>query len=145
MQVKRNKELIATNIQEIYNPFQIAQVFQPVDLQALFNLQNPQGISAGQMLSQMSPIPQTQQPQPIPIQAQQQPIQMNGGGGEQIAGLTNGVMNPMLNGTTIVTSSNMNVTYLNASAAAANKLENAEKFKMHQGFIAVLKVSWAID
>lgn len=138
MQVKRNKELIATNIQEIFNPFQIAQVFQPVDLQKLFTMQQAQQGLAGQLMSQMSPIPQAPQQLPIQLQPQPvQPLQLNGGE----LGLTNGVLNPMLNGTTIVTSSNMNVTYLNASAAAANKHDNADKFKMHQGFIAVLKVS----
>lgn len=138
--------MIATDIQEIYNPFQIAQVFQPVDLQKLFNNMQTQQSLAGQMMSQLSPIqsaPPQQQQQPIQppmqtplMQPQQpiQPIQMNGD-----LGLTNGgVLNPMLNGTTIVTSSNMNVTYLNASTVP--KHDNPDKFKMHQGFIAVLKV-----
>lgn len=47
----------------------------------------------------------------------------------------NGNANPLLNGcTTMVTNTNINVTYLNG--AIANKYDH----KMHQGFIAVLKV-----
>lgn len=53
------------------------------------------------------------------------------------------VVNPaLLNGSsTIVTSTNINVTYLSGTIPSANKNYDAEKFKMHQGFIAVLKVS----
>lgn len=55
--------------------------------------------------------------------------------------LTNGAsVNPLLNGcTTLVTNTNINVTYLNGSINGVNK-QYDEKFKMHQGFIAVLKV-----
>lgn len=53
-----------------------------------------------------------------------------------------GSVNPaLLNGSsTIVTSTNINVTYLSGSIPTANKTYDVEKFKMHQGFIAVLKV-----
>lgn len=56
--------------------------------------------------------------------------------------LTNGAsVNPLLNGcTTLVTNTNINVTYLNGSINGVNK-QYDEKFKMHQGFIAVLKVN----
>lgn len=51
----------------------------------------------------------------------------------------NGNTNPLLNGcTTLVTNTNINVTYLNG--AIANKYDH----KMHQGFIAVLKVIKAV-
>lgn len=114
-QVKRNKEFIATNIQEIFNPF-VAQVSQPIDLQKLFMHQLQQ--------------------QNVPLSPQMLPR-------EQVAveaPIVNGnTTNPLLlNGcTTLVTNTNINVTYLNG----INKQYEAEKFKMHQGFIAVLKVS----
>lgn len=113
-QVKRNKEFIATNIQEIFNPFQVAQVSQPIDLQKLFMHQlQQQNVPAPQML-------------PQPVEA---PAIVNGT-----------IANPLLNGcTTLVTNTNINVTYLNGSINGAKQYE-AEKFKMHQGFIAVLKV-----
>lgn len=41
----------------------------------------------------------------------------------------------------MVTNTNINVTYLNGSINGTKQYE-AEKFKMHQGFIAVLKVSY---
>lgn len=73
--------------------------------------------------------------QPLPQQQQQQqPVEVP---------ITNGaVTNPLLNGcTTLVTNTNINVTYLNGAIInGANKQFEAEKFKMHQGFIAVLKV-----
>lgn len=37
-QVKRNKELIATGIQEIFNPMAVAQISQPIDLKSLFGM-----------------------------------------------------------------------------------------------------------
>ena len=49
--------------------------------------------------------------------------------------------NTLINGcvtSTMVTNTNINVTYFNG-VIGANKYD--EKFKMHQGFIAVLKVS----
>lgn len=74
----------------------------------------------------MSPnIQQQQQQLPEP------PVVVNGNG-----------VNPLLNGcTTLVTNTNINVTYLNGAINGVNKQYEAEKFKMHQGFIAVLKVS----
>lgn len=115
-QVKRNKEFIATSIQEIFNPFQVAQVSQPIDLQKLF---------MHQLQQQTVPPTQMMQPQPAEVP------------------LANGTAtNPLLNGcTTLMTSTNINVTYLNGSIInGANKQFEADKFKMHQGFIAVLKV-----
>jgi hypothetical protein len=116
-QVKRNKEFIATGIQEIYN-FQVAQVSQPIDLQKLFMHQ----------LQQQAPAPQMLPQQPSPVEA---PI-------------ANGSVNPLLNGcTTLVTNTNINVTYLNGAINGVNnKQYEADKFKMHQGFIAVLKASF---
>jgi hypothetical protein len=120
--VKRNKEFIATNIQEIFNSSlaQFSQVSQPIDLQKLFMHQYSQGAVP------MSPnIQQQQQQLPEP------PVVVNGNG-----------VNPLLNGcTTLVTNTNINVTYLNGAINGVNKQYEAEKFKMHQGFIAVLKVS----
>lgn len=114
-QVKRNKEFIATNIQEIFNPFQVPQMSQPIDLQKLFMHQLQQQIIPA------SPIMQQQAAEPVIV---------NGNGA-----------NPLLNGcTTLVTNTNINVTYLNG-AINANKQFESDKFKMHQGFIAVLKVS----
>jgi hypothetical protein len=118
LQVKRNKEFVATNIQEIYNPFQVAQVSQPIDLQKLFMHQFQQQAPSPQMLPQ-----QQQSPSEAPI--------------------TNGSVNPLLNGcTTLVTNTNINVTYLNGAINGVNKQYEADKFKMHQGFIAVLKVNF---
>lgn len=124
LQVKRNKEFIATNIQEIFNPF-VAQVSQPIDLQKLFMHQ-----------LQQQNVPLLSSPQMLPLQ-QQAPIE---------APILNGnSTNPLLNGcTTIVTNTNINVTYLNGAINGVNKQYEAEKFKMHQGFIAVLKVSRAM-
>jgi hypothetical protein len=121
IKVKRNKELIATNIQEIFNPFQIAQVFQPVDLNKLFSQQN--------LPAMISPIHVIQH---APPSSSPPPLINN-----EI-----GSVNPaLLNGSsTIVTSTNINVTYLSGSIPTANKTYDVEKFKMHQGFIAVLKV-----
>lgn len=120
LQVKRNKEFIATNIQEIFNPFQIAQISQPIDLQKLFMHQ----------LSQQPPMISPQQNitniQELAMQA---------------TAITNNNNNPtLLNGvtSTMVTNTNINVTYFNG-VIGTNKYD--EKFKMHQGFIAVLKVS----
>lgn len=76
---------------------------------------------------QMLPTP----PQP-PLQQQspESPIANNGAS-----------INPLLNGcTTLVTNTNINVTYLNGAINGVNK-QYDEKFKMHQGFIAVLKVN----
>lgn len=118
--MKRNKEFIATNIQEIFSPF-VAQVSQPIDLQKLFmhQLQQQNVPLSPQMLPQ-----QQQVPSEVPM--------VNGNS-----------PNPLLNGcTTLVTNTNINVTYLNGAINGVNKQYEAEKFKMHQGFIAVLKVSW---
>lgn len=53
--------------------------------------------------------------------------------------LVNG-LSSLLNGcTTLVTNTNINVTYLNGAINGTKQYE-ADKFKMHQGFIAVLKV-----
>lgn len=53
----------------------------------------------------------------------------------------NNIINPLLNGcTTMVTNTNINVTYLNGAINGVKQYE-VEKFKMHQGFIAVLKVN----
>jgi cold shock CspA family protein len=50
------------------------------------------------------------------------------------------IPNPLLNGcATMVTNTNINVTYLNGAIGGAKY--DLDKFKMHQGFIAVLKVS----
>lgn len=120
-QVKRNKEFIATNIQEIFNPFPVSQVSQPIDLQKLFMHQlQQQGVPSPQLL----PPQQQQQPQPG-----ENPI----ANGNSISALLNGC-------TTMVTNTNINVTYLNG-AINGNKQYEVEKFKMNQGFIAVLKVT----
>jgi hypothetical protein len=122
LKVKRNKEFIATNIQEIFNPF-VAQVSQPIDLQKLFmhQLQQQNVPLSPQLLPQ-------QQPTPVDV-----PV-VNGNS-----------TNPLLNGcTTIVTNTNINVTYLNGAINGVNKQYEAEKFKMHQGFIAVLKVNFRL-
>ena len=117
--MKRNKEFIATNILEIFNPF-VAQVSQPIDLQKLFMHQ----------FSQQGNVPLSPQIMPQPQQQQQPP--------QPTESLLINSNNPLLNGcTTMVTNTNINVTYLNG---AVNKQYEAEKFKMHQGFIAVLKV-----
>lgn len=118
--MKRNKEFIATNIQEIFNPYQVAQISQPIDLQKLF---------MHQLQQQVVPAPQQLLPQPTLVLPQQEL--------QQLTLTPNGSANPLLNGcTTIVTNTNINVTYLNG----VSKQYEAEKFKMHQGFIAVLKV-----
>lgn len=125
--VKRNKEFIATNIQEIFNPYQAAaQMSQPIDLQKLFMAQmsvSPQLISPQQNLAAMQQEFAMQQMQQAAAAAAVATANMNGNA------------NPLLNGcTTMVTNTNINVTYLNG--AIANKYDH----KMHQGFIAVLKV-----
>jgi hypothetical protein len=125
-QVKRNKEFIATGIQEIFNPFQVAQVSQSIDLQKLFMHQLQQQVVP--LSSQMIPL---QLPQLQPAAAVAEDPITNGGT----------IANPLLNGcTTLVTNTNINVTYLNGAINGINKQYEAEKFKMHQGFIAVLKV-----
>lgn len=96
---------------------------QPIDLQKLFMhqlAQPPQLVSPPQQQN----IPNIQQELAIP------PI---------VANTTNN-NNPLLNAvtSTIVTNTNINVTYFNG-VIGAGKFD--EKFKMHQGFIAVLKVS----
>lgn len=67
-QVKRNKELIATNIQEIYNPMAVAQISQPIDLQQLFMHQ----------LQQQQILPGTPGilPTQTPLDLQQQQLQL---------------------------------------------------------------------
>lgn len=125
--MKRNKEFIATNIQEIFNPnpFQVAaitaaQISQPIDLQKLFMHQLNQNIPPQLMSPQQSLVIQQE------IAALQAAANLNGN-----------PTNPLLNGctpmSTLVTNTNINVTYLNG---AIGKYDN----KMHQGFIAVLKV-----
>lgn len=125
--VKRNKEFIATSIQEIFNPYQAAaQMSQPIDLQKLF-------------MHQMSVPPQLISPQNLAIQQEFAMQQMQQAAAAAAAAATANIngnsANPLLNGcTTMVTNTNINVTYLNG--AIANKYDH----KMHQGFIAVLKV-----
>lgn len=129
LQVKRNKEFIATNIQEIFNnPFQVAaaaaQISQPIDLQKLFMHQLNQTIPPQLMSPQQS---LAIQQEIAAMQAAAAAVNLNGN-----------PPNPLLNGctpiSTLVTNTNINVTYLNG---AIGKYDN----KMHQGFIAVLKVS----
>ena len=97
---------------------------QPIDLQKLFMHQ----------LSQQPPMISPQQT----ITTMQQELAM------QATALTNNNNNnnsttTLLNGvtSTMVTNTNINVTYFNG-VIGSNKFD--EKFKMHQGFIAVLKV-----
>lgn len=72
-------------------------------------------------------------PQILSPQLQQQPAEIPVANGT--------IINPLLNGcTTLVTNTNINVTYLNGAINGTKQYE-AEKFKMHQGFIAVLKVN----
>lgn len=129
--MKRNKEFIATNIQEIFNnPFQVAaaaaaaQISQPIDLQKLFMHQLNQTIPPQLMSPQQS---LAIQQEIAAMQAAAAAVNLNGN-----------PPNPLLNGctpiSTLVTNTNINVTYLNG---AIGKYDN----KMHQGFIAVLKVS----
>lgn len=97
---------------------------QPIDLQKLF-------------MHQMNIPPQLISPQQN--LAMQQEIAMQqaaaAAAAAQAVANINGNSNPLLNGcTTLVTNTNINVTYLNG--AIANKYDH----KMHQGFIAVLKV-----
>lgn len=121
--MKRNKEFIATNILEIFNLFPAAQMSQPIDLQKLFMHQlQQQNVPSPQMLP-----PQQQQPQPQP------PGEVPVANGNSISSLLNGC-------TTMVTNTNINVTYLNGAINGVKQYE-VEKFKMHQGFIAVLKVN----
>lgn len=128
--MKRNKEFIATNIQEIFNPFNqlqlAAHMSQPIDLQKLFMHQlQQQNVVPAQLLS-----PQTMQQELALQAAAANVVSVNG----------NNTVNPILNGcTTMVTNTNINVTYLNGAIGGNNKYD-VEKFKMHQGFIAVLKV-----
>jgi hypothetical protein len=148
-QVKRNKEFIATNIVEVqsFNPFnnQLAQMSQPIDLQKLF---------MHQLVHQQIPAHQIS-PQMV---QQQQELAMQAAAAAAAAVTATNVTNvpsvvPSINGsnsispsallnngcTTMVTNTNINVTYLNGAVNVNNKYDN-EKFKMHQGFIAVLKV-----
>lgn len=99
-------------------------MFQPIDLQKLF-MNSPNCIVPVSPIHQMNPAPPSPPPQLL---------------NNEIPQINNGIVNPaLLNGSsTIVTSTNINVTYL---SGAANKTYDAEKFKMHQGFIAVLKVN----
>lgn len=96
---------------------------QPIDLQKLFMHQ----------LQQQPPMISPQQT----ITTMQQELAM------QATALTNNNNNnnnnALLNGvtSTMVTNTNINVTYFNG-VIGSNKFD--EKFKMHQGFIAVLKV-----
>lgn len=84
-------------------------------------------------MSQMSGVPQMLSPQQNLVMQQEIAMQQ-----ASVAAVNvNGSPNPtnLLNGcTTLVTNTNINVTYLNG--AIANKYDH----KMHQGFIAVLKV-----
>ena len=98
---------------------------QPIDLQKLFMHQ----------LSQQPPMISPQQS----ITNMQQELAM------QASALTNNNNNnTLMNGvtSTMVTNTNINVTYFNG-VIGSNKFD--EKFKMHQGFIAVLKVSCTIS
>ncbi|KAG5677382.1 hypothetical protein PVAND_007146 [Polypedilum vanderplanki] len=132
------QEFIATNIQEIYNPFQIAQMSQPIDLQKLFmhqlQQQPPQLISPQQSLTMQQEL--TMQADKWQAAAAAAAVVNNNVNGNNAVV---SVANPMLNGcATMVTNTNINVTYLNGAIGGNSKYE-MEKFKMHQGFIAVLK------
>lgn len=106
-------------------PFPIAQTSHPIDLQKLFlhqlTQQPPQMISPQQNITNMQ--------QELAMQASVLSTTPNNNNNNQ---LMNGVS------ATMVTNTNINVTYFNG-VISANKYD--EKFKMHQGFIAVLKVS----
>ena len=96
-----------------------------------------QVVPTSPLLPQQQPLQQQQQqpqPQQQQIQQQQPPPQ------PEVPIVNGNSTNPLLNGcTTLVTNTNINVTYLNG-AINGNKQYEADKFKMHQGFIAVLKV-----
>lgn len=117
----------------------MAQVSQPIDLQQLFMHQLQQQIVPQQLQQQQQQQQQLQQQQLLQ-QQQQQAIT------EALVNSTKPSIitstNPLLNGaTSIVTNSNINVTYLNgAIKTSAQYGDDGEKFKMPQGFIAVLKV-----
>lgn len=134
-QVKRNKEFIANNIQEIFTPYlpQVQQPVtpqissQPIDLQKFFN-QLSQNVPQ-QMISPQQSL--AFQQEIAAMQAAAATANLNG---------NPTTTNPLnLNGctaiSTMVTNTNINVTYLNG---AIGKYHDN---KMHQGFIAVLKVS----
>lgn len=170
-QVKRNKELIATNIQEIYNPMAVAQISQPIDLQQLFmhrlqqqqilpNPCNPLELQA--QAAQQQQLMQHLQQQQLQIQqmqaqaqaAQQQLIQVPV---SQITQLTPNASQQFMNFNNTVAINAPKLLQPQALSSQnpqqqqqappqqqqyANGTVNAnenEKFKMHQGFIAVLK------
>lgn len=90
-------------------------------------------------------VPQQLQQQIVPQQLQQQQQQQQTITETLINSTKPNIItstNPLLNGaTSIVTNSNINVTYLNgAIKTSAQYGDDGEKFKMPQGFIAVLKV-----
>jgi hypothetical protein len=189
--VKRNKELIATNIQEIFNGFAVAQISQPIDLNQLFmhQLQQQQILpSPGQQanldqlqLQILQQQQQFQQAQLVQAQAQAQmqlqQLQLQNLMPQQLANpqqqpnappitqILNGTINyngPLtMNGAKLLPSQQLLPQQIPQAVPVqqapvrtmtepqqqqsqyANGNDN-EKFKMHQGFIAVLKVSFAL-
>lgn len=123
----------------------MAQMSQPIDLQKLFMHQLQQQNVPPQLISPQQSLSMQQE---LALQADKWQAAAaavaatNNINGNSVVPPASVAPNPLLNGcATIVTNTNINVTYLNGAIGGANKYD-MDKFKMHQGFIAVLKVSF---
>lgn len=122
---------------------------QPIDLQKLFMHQLQQQNVPPQLISPQQSLTMQQE---LALQADKWQAAAaaaavaatNSVNGNSV--VASAAANPLLNGcaTTMVTNTNINVTYLNGAIGGANSKYDMDKFKMHQGFIAVLKVSFFV-